>query len=329
MMQTGRLFTGGVNTPHVGSVVGYLEGRKTDLPPFVVLPELMGRGGGNLPNGQAGGFLGKAHDPFSLNADPSQPGFRVPDLLPPKEIGSVRLDRRRKIRELVDDAVATFEASENAALLDGNFQSAFRLMTSAAGARGVRPGAGTGGDSRALRHVPLRPVLPAGAAAGRERRAVCDDQRVPDRVRRDHVGHPRLEAVHVDRGHARHRLPDVRPGLHRPDRRPRAAGPARYDAGLQPGGVRPHAAREPGRRARPLAALLHGRVRRRRRQGGRVVGASDPIGAVPADRPVEPADIAATIFHSLGLNLETKLPGPAGRPFPLVDFGHREIQELF
>ncbi len=115
MMQTGRLFTGGVNTPHVGSAVGYLKGRKTDLPPFVVLPELMGRGGGNLPNGQAGGFLGKAHDPFSLNADPSKPGFRVPDLLPPKEIGSVRLDRRRKIRELVDDAVATFESSENAA----------------------------------------------------------------------------------------------------------------------------------------------------------------------------------------------------------------------
>src|SRR5260221_371513 len=53
MMQTGRLFTGGVNTPHVGSAVGYLRGRKTDLPPFVVLPELMGRGGGNLPNGQA------------------------------------------------------------------------------------------------------------------------------------------------------------------------------------------------------------------------------------------------------------------------------------
>jgi hypothetical protein len=64
-------------------------------------------------------------------------------------------------------------------------------------------------------------------------------------------------------------------------------------------------------------------------QGGRVVGASDPIGAVPADRPVEPADIAATIIYSLGLDLETKLPGPAGRPYPLVDFGHREIHELF
>jgi hypothetical protein len=64
-------------------------------------------------------------------------------------------------------------------------------------------------------------------------------------------------------------------------------------------------------------------------QGGRVVGASDPIGGVPADRPVQPPDLVATIFHSLGLDLETHLPGPAGRPFPLVDFGHREIHELF
>ena len=88
MMQTGRLFSGGVNTPHVGAVVSYLKGRRTDLPPFAVLPELMGRGGGNMPNGQAGGFLGKGQDPFALNADPSKPDFQVPDLLPPREIGS-------------------------------------------------------------------------------------------------------------------------------------------------------------------------------------------------------------------------------------------------
>jgi hypothetical protein len=58
MMQTGRQFQGGVNTPHAGSVLSFLRGRRSDLPSFVVLPETMGRGGGNLPNGQAGGFLG-------------------------------------------------------------------------------------------------------------------------------------------------------------------------------------------------------------------------------------------------------------------------------
>ncbi len=84
MMQTGRLFSGGINTPHAGAVLSYLKGRKSDLPPHVVLPETMGRGGGNMPNGQAGGFLGKAQDPFVLAADPSQANFKVPDLLPPQ-----------------------------------------------------------------------------------------------------------------------------------------------------------------------------------------------------------------------------------------------------
>ena len=41
ILQTGRRFTGGIQTPHAGAVVSYLRGRKTDLPPFVVLPELM------------------------------------------------------------------------------------------------------------------------------------------------------------------------------------------------------------------------------------------------------------------------------------------------
>ena len=90
----------------------------------------MGRGGGNLPNGQAGGFLGKGHDPFALMADPSKPDFQVPDLLPPKTISEARLNRRQKLRDIVDGTVKSFEATENAALLDDNFQAAWRMMTS-------------------------------------------------------------------------------------------------------------------------------------------------------------------------------------------------------
>ena len=100
MLQTGRQFTGGVNYPHAGAVLQYMRGRRSDLPAHVVLPETMGRGGGNLPNGQAGGFLGKSHDPFALMADPSQPNFRVPDLLPPPEIGTARLARHSSWRLL-------------------------------------------------------------------------------------------------------------------------------------------------------------------------------------------------------------------------------------
>ena len=48
----------------------------------------------------------------------------------PKRSGPSASTGGARSARLVDDAVATFEASENAALLDNNFQSAFRLMTS-------------------------------------------------------------------------------------------------------------------------------------------------------------------------------------------------------
>ncbi|MFP6768415.1 MAG: DUF1501 domain-containing protein, partial [Planctomycetaceae bacterium] len=64
-------------------------------------------------------------------------------------------------------------------------------------------------------------------------------------------------------------------------------------------------------------------------QGGRTVGRSDPIGAYPVERPVSPANVVATIYKSLDYDLETALPGPAGRPFPLVNQGTDPIDELF
>src|SRR6204780_4457212 len=67
MMQTGRLFTGGVNTPHAGCALEFLKGRINELRANVIIPEVMGPTGGNMPHGQDGGFLGKAYDPFVLN----------------------------------------------------------------------------------------------------------------------------------------------------------------------------------------------------------------------------------------------------------------------
>jgi hypothetical protein len=37
----------------------------------------------------------------------------------------------------------------------------------------------------------------------------------------------------------------------------------------------------------------------------------------------------ATIYESLGVDLHTELPGPQGRPYPVVDFGVQPIKELF
>jgi len=130
MMQTGRLFTGGIVVPHAGCALEFLKGRRSELPAHVILPEPMGPTGGNMPHGQDAGFLGKAYDPFVLNSDPSKADFKVPDLLPPKEIGEARIARRRELRQVVDDTVKKFESSESAKLMDANFAAAYRLMTS-------------------------------------------------------------------------------------------------------------------------------------------------------------------------------------------------------
>jgi uncharacterized protein (DUF1501 family) len=49
-------------------------------------------------------------------------------------------------------------------------------------------------------------------------------------------------------------------------------------------------------------------------RGGAVHGASDKHGAYPVANPVTPQDVAATIYHCLGIDPETRLPDRVGRP---------------
>ena len=329
MMQTGRLFQGGVQTPHIGAAVQYLRGRRTDLPAHVLLPELMGRGGGNMPNGQAGGFLGKANDPFVLNADPSKPNFQVPDLLPPKEIGPVRLDRRRKIRDVVDSTVRHFEASENAALLDDNFQAAYRLMTS----KQAREAFDLSKEPKKVREkygmnrfgqccLLARRLIDAGV------RFVTINAflTVFDETTWDIHGTKPFTSIEGMRNIVAP-MYDQAYGALIEDLHERGMLDDTLVACLAEFGRTPKVNPAGGRDHWPQCFSVNfagGGI-----QGGRAAGRSDPIGGVPAERPTPPADVAATIFHSLGFDLETVLPGPAGRPFPLVDSGARPVEELF
>ena len=329
MLQTGRLFTGGVNTPHYGAVASYLQGRKTDLPPFVVLPHIMGRGGGNLPNGQAGGFLGKSHDPFVLNADPSTDDFKVPDLLPPSDLGTVRIDRRRKLRDLVDDTVKSFEASDNAQLLDDNFETAYRMMTSAAAREAFdlskepaavreRYGKSRFGQSCLL----ARRLIEAGVRFV----TINTFLTVFDEVTWDIHGSKPFTSIEGMKNIVAP-MYDKAYGALISDLVDRGMLDKTLVCNLQEFGRTPRVNPAGGRDHWPQCFTTYfagGGI-----EGGRVVGTSDPIGGVPAENPADPGNVAATIYKSLGYDLESHLPGPAGRPFPLVDFGKQPIKGLF
>jgi hypothetical protein len=54
-------------------------------------------------------------------------------------------------------------------------------------------------------------------------------------------------------------------------------------------------------------------------RGGAVYGSSDKAGAFPADDPVTPGDLAATIFWRFGIDPSTEIHDGTGRPYRLAE----------
>lgn len=61
---------------------------------------------------------------------------------------------------------------------------------------------------------------------------------------------------------------------------------------------------------------------------GITFGRSDKDAAYPADHPVSPENLAATIFHALGISSDTRILDSLGRPVPVVG-GGEPLTDLF
>jgi uncharacterized protein DUF1501 len=328
MMQTGRLFQGGIEYPNFGSVMGKLKGPNGDVPPYVLMPRPIGNTGGNMPHGQNAGFLGKGFDPFVLNADPADPNFRVPDMLPPDYLTALRVDRRRDWREMIDKSVSMFETSQDARLLDSTFHQAYTLMSSAKAREAFelhkepqevrdKYGMNRFGQSCLL----ARRLIEAGVrfVTINMFETVFDEITwdihgskpfSPISCYRDLVG-PMFDMAYSsllvelsERG-----LLDKTMVL--------ATGEFGRTPKVNPAGGRDHW-------PQCWTILMAGGGIK----GGQVIGASDEIGGAPRDRPTTPGQVAATVFSSLGIDPGTELPGAGGRPIPLVDRGTEPISEL-
>ncbi len=112
--------------PCYGAVLSHLKGFKTHLPPHVQLGPAVDRTNG----GGTAGFLGLEHNPFEILSDPNVERFSVRDVTPPQGIDMGRLHGRgRMLRTLetlqrrADAQPAAFEA------LDQHYQAALNLIT--------------------------------------------------------------------------------------------------------------------------------------------------------------------------------------------------------
>jgi hypothetical protein len=329
MMQTGRLFQGGLESPNYGSVLRFEKGAKGDMPPNVLLPYTIGQLGGNLPHGDTAGFLGKAYDPFVLNADPADPNFKVPDLLPPDYISAVRVDRRRSWREMIDQSVTYFEESnQDSKLMDATFNQAYTLMTSTK-AREAFDLTQESEDTRKRYGMNRfgQGCLLARRLVERGVRFVTLNmfETVFNEITWDIHGsapfspiscYSELVGPMFDNGYSS-LLEDLSKTGLLDSTMVLATGEFGRTPRINPAGGRDHW---------PqcwTVVMAGGGIK-----GGQVVGSSDAIGGAPKDQPVMPANIAATIYKCLGVPIDTILKTPQGREVRVVDHGFEPINDL-
>jgi hypothetical protein len=328
LVQTGRLVVNGVEHPHMGCTLGYLKGPRGPLPPHVVLPKPLSNTGGNVYQGQAAGYLGKQYDPFVLDADPADPKFRVTDLLPPEYLEAERVDRRRCMREAVDDTARALEESAPAGQVDRHFERAFTMIASPQ-ARGAFALEGE--------PVPLRERYGStrfGQSCLLARRLIERGVRFVTVNMYDSVLGINWD-IHGARPFSDFKQMEtiVTPDFDRAfsalledlDQRGMLAttmviamGEFGRTPAINPAGGRDH-------HVGVWTVLVGGGPFPR----GRVVGESDRHGERPKSGPLSTAQLVATFYRGLGLDPHQELAGPRNRPMPLVDYDVEPMNELF
>lgn len=120
---------GSVVHPCFGSVVAQQQGWRNGLPPFAQLSA------GRIKYHHAG-YLGSALNPLRIHADPNAKDFRVQDVTLPTSIGPDRLKRRREMILTVDRFQGiTDRAAGEVAVRNEFYRQAYELITSKTAAK--------------------------------------------------------------------------------------------------------------------------------------------------------------------------------------------------
>jgi uncharacterized protein (DUF1501 family) len=309
LLQTGRLCRPGEEHPHIGAVASRLLENKSPLPPFVIIPGPIENTGVQVPHGQSAGWLGAAYEPFFLAADPASSGSDM----------QTALDRARRF---LDRAVSRSgdpgEALAAAAnrLLSRPATTAFQLAEEHAGLRDAY-GRNTFGQSCLL----ARRLVEAGVRLV----TVNMFDTVFNKTTWDCHGAAPFSTLD---DYAEHLLPTLDQALSAllDDLGDRGLLDSTMVVATGEFGRTPRLNAAGGRDHWPgvwSALLAGGGVR-----GGQVVGASDHHAEAPAQRPVSPQELLATMYHSLGISPDQYLQSAGGESFALVDDA-RPIAELF
>jgi hypothetical protein len=330
--------------PALGSVVEYLDrrhaGRRTqEMPGFFYLPNRLG----HLETysvrldrpGQYAGWLGTAYNPLASNIQKRGPNdnpffrpmtdeeldFRIPDMTLDRGLTLDTLDRRASLLEQLDTGRRRLEAAGRVRSLGQLHQRALRLLTS----EQLRMALDIRRESPRLRDNYGRHLF--GQSALMARRLVEAGARFVT-VAWDTVDGYSWDS-HVHSNDVRqHLLPGLDQALSAllADLEDRGLLDETLVVCLGEMGRTPRITPNGGRNHWSMlfpALLAGGGIR-----GGTVYGRSDRDAAWPLERPVRPEDLAATIYHALGIDPHQAIIDPQGRPVALLE-GAEPLRSLF
>ncbi len=328
-MMTGHDFNADSMKPYTGSVVSRVFGQKSEMPSSVILPGPIGNtGAGNL-HGQTAAYLGSAHEPFFLNSDPAKSDFKVSDLEAPAGLSEFRVDARKKLLSQIDQLQRRSE-SRSTQMHDNSYERAFKLLTSPR----AKETFDLGKEPDSVRDRYGRNTF--GSSCLLARRMIEGGVRYVTVNHFDTVFNQTCWDMHADGGGLNNTYADYENHLCPQfdwaftalisDLEQRGLLESTVVAVLSEFGRTPRLNAKGGRDHYPAAwtnFLCGGSIR-----GGQAIGSTDSIGSRPASNPIEPPQVLASIYHGMGINLETTMmPGPGERPVRLIEA--EPIRQLF
>ncbi len=305
--------------PAYGSVVDRFAPNTNGMPTFVAYPHVI-RDGSIVP-AQHASFLGKQHDPLLFLEDPNDPNFALPELSLPAGLSVERLQRRRELQQLVDQQVRLMEYSELAQGFDDYYQRAISMLTS----DNVRKAFDLSSEPAAIRDRYGRTTY--GQSCLLARRLVEAGVKFTTVYFSSSIGGRRVN----DGGWDTHGFDDTRmynivdkyqlpitdqtlPTL-LDDLESRGLLDETLVVWMGEFGRTPEINKNESRDHWPqcyTALLAGGGVK-----GGYVYGVSDERAKYPAEKPVRPEDLAATIFQLVGIDPQTEIYDRNNRPLAI------------
>jgi len=303
--------------PSIGSAVSTLRGANiAGMPAYAAAPHLRG-GTDNLFHYAT--YLGGAANPFVVNSDPNSANYRVRDLTLAGGLTFDRLRDRQSLMTAMDQQLKQVEPSMRD--LDGHYHAAFDLLTSSR----VREAFDISAEPAAVRDAYGRHEFGQSTLLARRLVERGVTFVTVNTQPWDHHGTANRYATAEG---AKLLLPpfDCACAALVRDLVERGLYDKTLIVAMGEFGRTPRMNDAAGRDhwGHTFSVLMGGGGIRQ----GIVVGASDAHGAHVAERPFTPEDVAATIYHHLGIDGRTAaFPDRAGRPLYLVETGE-PIREL-